>query len=68
MTPKSRGLIAINPRVKLKKKIYIRTQLLNVNNSGGRLEISISGENDAVSKRTIHHLLHSYWFNRKEKR
>jgi len=50
MTLKSRGSIAIDPEVKLKKKISIRTQLINVRSSRGKLKISISSENDVVSK------------------
>jgi hypothetical protein len=51
MTLKSRGSIAIDSKVKLKKKISIRTQLINVRSSRGKLEISISSENDVVSKK-----------------
>jgi len=50
MASKSRGSLAIDPGVKLKKKISIRSQLLNVRSSRGKFKISILGENGVVSK------------------
>jgi hypothetical protein len=35
---KSRGSLAIDPGVKLKKKVSIRSQLLNVRSSGANLK------------------------------